>query len=341
MDQLMMRKEKFNDPKYESDYDGLFLLKKEFIREIKNNKIKDTDRASFSHKLSYKAMKGLTDVDVLFKHGEYLGSIKVTIKGKDPEIMNAKYLLYQLDEGRISKEEIVEIKTNKNFVGSDVINSKLDLFNYYGGIKANLAQINHAKNKDSGDIFMHKFPYGWVDYQVLNIMSNYRGTNKNYPIRNAEIGKIVFVSAMKTGRQNVNPSSIITNKNLKDSDVFIDEMSNEHLVTILKAEHRYDVTAELNINDSQEDTTIAMMTQVTSNSTAQGATKISIVKCFFHFCFIYCDALPYKTVITHAEKHVLTALNDLENKNGFRFASHALLLFAFLFLHFDSLSITL
>ncbi len=265
--QLMMRKEKFSHTKYSKDYTGLYLYKKSHIKNPENAKFIET-------------LKGETiaeQIQELKKHGEYLDTLKVTTKDGANNI-KASVLILDLAEGRIKESDIQMLHTNKTFKDSSQINSKLDLYNYYGGIQTNLDMYRANKSAKSRKLFQEEFPFGWVEKEIAMIMSNYRGTGVNYPIRNASINKINFVTTVKTGRQNVNPASLLKSKYIADKDVFTSSMSNEFLNIILNAEHNHDVTSEFDVNASQENTTIAMLTQVLSNSIAEGSTRIDVQK---------------------------------------------------------------
>lgn len=265
---MMMDKEKFSNPEYGTSYTGLYLIPQAYI--------KTPNSAKFN-----KTLQGATIQDQiaeLKKHGEYLGKLQITLTDKSVKDVDAAVLLVQLEDGKINESDIVSIKTNKTFIDSTLINSKFDLYNYYGGIKTNTEMLMLNDTEVKKNIFLSEFPFGWVELQIAEIMSNYRGTEKNYPIRNASINKINFVSTVKTGRSKVNPVNIVKSKNINYDDVQVSEVSNEFLSVILNAEHNYDVSSELSISASQDNNSIAMMTQMISNSAAEGNTATDVQK---------------------------------------------------------------
>ena len=250
--EVMMDKEKFLN--HDATFDGLYLLDKKYLL--------NPESAPFTETLT---------IDDVFKHGEYLGKLQVSIQDEPiGEPMEASYLLYAIERGMIDAKSVLGIKTNKTLVPE--INSKLDLYNYYGGPETNLLIINANDDATYKQDTMDEFPFGWVEYEMVNIMSNYRGSNHNYPIRNAEINKVEFSSTVKTGRKNVNPSSVISNKDLTVNDIITSDVSNDQLYIILQAEHGFDVTKRQSLTASEENNSIAMMTQTNSNAAMEGDT---------------------------------------------------------------------
>ena len=251
MHELMMSKEKFDQ--YDENFEGLYLIPEEFI--------KTPLLAPYEY---------LIDVPAVLRHGEYLGEIIVELKTDNlAKRMLTSKLLLDIKRGEILVEDILNIKTNKVLVD---VNTKLDLFNYYGGALTNIELLSAKPTSTEKEAFETQFPFGWVEHQLVEIMSNYKGIKGDYPIRDAEISLLDFVSTTKTGRKHVNPATVLTDKYVKEEDIVTSKISNDQLYLILQAEHESDVTQSQNISKSDEDVTVSMMTQPISNAAMEGST---------------------------------------------------------------------
>jgi len=251
MNELMMSKEEFDQ--YDEDFEGLYLIPEEFIKTP----------LLAPHTQSI-------DVPSVLRHGDYLGELIIELKNADvAKRIHASKLLLDIERGVIFTEDILSVKTNKVLTS---VNTKLDLFNHYGGTLTNIELLSMKPTSVEKEAFESQFPFGWVEHQLVDIMSNYKGTKGDYPIRDAEISVINFVSTVKTGRKNVNPGSILTDKYVKAKDIITSDVSNDQLYLILQAEHGSDVTQSKNISKSAEDVTVSMMTQPISNAAMEGST---------------------------------------------------------------------
>jgi hypothetical protein len=256
---VMMQKEKF-DAQPGSDYTGLYLLENV---KFENDALYDK---------SFQGQSLLEHIAEVRKHGEYLGKVLVTFTDGKWAMIKSSVLLRQIDGGDIAINTISTINTNKVFIGKEVINSKWDLYNYYGGMKTNLEMLNLNKSEGEKNEFLDEFPFGWVEKKIVEIMSNYRGTEHNYPIRDAEINKVNPLSTNKTGHVNVNPSTILTSKKIDLDSLSVTSVSNEFLNVVLKLEGNYDTTSSASISESEENASVATLTQAVSNLNAGGNT---------------------------------------------------------------------
>jgi hypothetical protein len=208
----------------------------------------------------------------VLRHGDYLGKVLVTNPEGDTEERTVSDILFDLRTGVVTEEELLYNTYETKLEKVDNIHNKYDLYNYYNGIQGNLDKMLQTEEGAQRKAFKDEFPYGWVEWQVANIMSNYRGINGDYPIRNAEINKVVFQTAVKNGAKNVNDPDVIYKENLRPEDIVWHEVSNENLGTVLYPEHDPDTTGEWSTDAEIHNNVITMMTQVFSAATAQGET---------------------------------------------------------------------
>ena len=238
----------------ENQFNGLYMLREPLLSESDpNNQIWEDISA-----------------EEVLKHGEYLGEVKVTDTDGNTKTTTVAELLYDLRHGIINEDQLRGFTYQTNKVLIPDINNKADIFDYYGGIEGNKKMLNSIKSEAEKKKFMEEFPFGWVEYQVMQVMSNYRGLNGNYPIRNASINKVVFKRTTKTGQQHMNSADVVYGEGVEGITHF--PVSNEYAGTVLMPEHDPDTTGEWNIVEEVHNNMLTMMSQVNSASTAQGNT---------------------------------------------------------------------
>jgi hypothetical protein len=197
--------------------------------------------------------------EVLLNHGEYLGELLV-----DGNKTTASELLYLHNNNEIDLSTL-DIKSNK--VYKTGFYTLQDIYNYYGGAQGDLDAYNSADNKTA---FIEEFPFGWTWFKIGEIITNYRGVENNYPIRNSYISKLGFTSQSKTGSRNINEETILSDKLSKYDEVEYAEIPNRFSGPVLDAEHEPDTTAELSMSEEAQNNMVSMITQVMSASIAQG-----------------------------------------------------------------------
>jgi len=211
--------------------------------------------------------KNILDAETFLKHGSYLDT--VIFRGMP---VSADSLIYDFTNNNITKEELNEgILTTKKFVDGNKIRNKFDLFNYYDNIKSDSIKYNSLKTDEDKATFKKLYPFGWAEYQLTYIMSNYRGDG-NHPIRNSEINKVIFETAVKSGASSINPSAAITDPNFDYSTLKVEQISNKALGLLLKATHNPDTTAEYNMSEEVENNQVAATTQAHASAIFQGET---------------------------------------------------------------------
>jgi len=265
INEFMMDHEKFSD--YDTEYNGLYLPAKEDLHSKKKPKYKTF--------IVNSNVEGL-DIYNFKKHGEYLGKVQVVYTNKSgeevTEEMSSRYLMHLLRTGQLENADIKSVATPKVFIDSSIINSKLDLYNYYGGIDGNITALNMNKTDADKEAFRRVYPFGWVEHEIGYLMSNYAGSDGSYNLRYAQIDTIITTTATKTGTTNVNPAEAVYDRNYNKDDITVHEVSNKHLNNVLDIDHDFDISGSLNITAEQEDTNITMMTQVMSSMVSEGKT---------------------------------------------------------------------
>jgi len=250
----------------DNEYDGIFLDENVYTpsKDYKNPLVQ---------------MEGQTAISQLLKHGEYLETVSI---GEDGEIINVYNLLFDIDQGTISDAMIQVINekglyTTKKFYSKEQINSKYDLYNHYGGVEGDHIMKSFLNTNNERANHNEVFPYGWVAHSVTKIMTHYRGVGKNYPIRNAEIGKVEVVTSTKNGIAYVNSPEVLTNPQYDLKKIKTKAISNKYLVEVLKATHEHDTTAEYNMTEHDRNNQVAIVTQIFNAAEAQGNTHDIVV----------------------------------------------------------------
>jgi len=215
--------------------------------------------------------KTLLNADTILKHGAYIG--EAYLNGTR---INIGELIYEYEEGRISKDDLnAGVTTSKKFISGDIIKNKYDLFNYYGNVAGDSTKYNSMKTDAERDTLRKLYPFGWAEYQITHIMSGFRGENNTHPIRNSAVNKVIFESALKTGASHINSAEAMTNSNFDYSKLKIKEMSNKFLGVLLKATHNPDTTAEYNMSEEMENNQAAATTQAHAAAIFQGESIIA------------------------------------------------------------------
>jgi len=264
LNRVLMDTIKF-DSKY-NEYDGIFLDENVYTpsKEYKNSLVQ---------------VDGQTAISQLLKHGEYLETVSI---GEDGEIINVYNLLFDIDQGTISDAMIQVINekglyTTKKFYSKEQINSKYDLYNHYGGVEGDTIMKSFLNTNSERANHNEVYPYGWSAHMITKIMTHFRGTGKDYPIRNAVIGKVEVVSSTKNGIAYVNSPEVLTNPNYDLSKIKTKAISNKYLVEVLKATHEHDTTAEYNMTEHDKNNQVAIVTQIFNAAEAQGNTHDIVV----------------------------------------------------------------
>jgi hypothetical protein len=194
--------------------------------------------------------------DRLLQYGESLGKLKTS----EGAIIDAEALLFKALNKELTEDEINELSlvTDKVLKRFDNIQ---ELWDHFGGLEGD---YNRLLTKDN-ERELFPFGYGW--YKASEVISNYRGVDGNYPIRDAYIGKVGFSSQEKAGSRSVNPASSLTD----NSEFQFEEVPNSDSGIILQPDHDPDTTASMsNKKEGNHDSDIKVITQILSAAVGEG-----------------------------------------------------------------------
>lgn len=189
-------------------------------------------------------------------YGESLGRLK-TAQG---DFVDAGVLLFKLNNNEINEVEIeaLGLSTNKILKTFDNIQ---ELWDHFGGLEGD---YNRLKTEPEENI---KYTFGYGMHKAADVISNFRGPEGNYPLRDAYIGKIGVASQEKTGSRSINPASSLIN----NTELEYETVPNSDSGIILQPDHDPDTTASMsNKKENEHDSDIKVITQILSAAVGEG-----------------------------------------------------------------------